>query len=73
MVQKSWHEHEMEQLVRRERSWGIGEILGLVLAVVREEARAPFLVVACMCIGLNWIKSRCLLLIYLNIHLQLEY
>lgn len=51
----------------------MGEILGLVLVVVREEARAPFSVVACMCIGLNWIKSRCLLLIYFNIHLQLEY
>lgn len=51
----------------------MGEILGLVLVLVREEAGAPFLVVACMCIGLNWINSRCLLLIYFNIHLQLEY
>lgn len=73
MVQKSWQEHEMEQLVRRERSWGIVETPGLVLVLAREEARVPFSVVACIGIGLNWIKYRCLLLIYLNIYLQLEY
>lgn len=43
----------MEQLVRREGSWGTGEILGLVLVVVREEARVPFLVVACKYVGLK--------------------
>lgn len=63
----------MGQLVRRERSWGIGETPELVLVLAREEARAPFSIVACMCIGLNWIKYRRLLLIYLNIYLQLEY
>lgn len=52
-MQKSWQEHEREQLVRKEGSWGAGEILGLVLVVVREEARIPFLVVAYECVGLK--------------------
>lgn len=84
MVQKSWQEHKIEQLLRRERSWGIREIIGLV--VLREGA-STLLVVACMCIRLNYIglwnlnisikyaeeqKSRHLL-IYLNRNLQLEY
>jgi len=32
----------MEQLVRRERSWGIGEILGLVLVVVGKKSELLF-------------------------------
>lgn len=60
MVPKSWQEHEIEQ-VKRERTWGISEIQGLV--VLREGANAFIFVygsVHAYWVKLSWtVEHRC--------------
>lgn len=51
MVPKSWQEHEIE-LVKRERTWGISEIQGLV--VLREGVNAFIFVYGS--VHAHWVK-----------------